>query len=68
MATTAARLQLVRDAIDAIATGGQSVRYGERMVTKADLGELRRLEQQLAAEVTSQSRSGRNRVIYVVPE
>lgn len=63
----ATRLAKVRDAIDAILDGAQSVRYGERQVTLADLGELRRLEKDYEASATAEARAGRNRVTYVVP-
>lgn len=64
-----ARLEQVRAAISSILAGAQSVRYGERQVTRADLGQLRQLEVQYAQEVAAeeqQSRGrGRNRISYL---
>lgn len=70
MATYAQRLQIVRDAIDKIVAGAQSVQYADRRMAKADLGELRRLEQYYESKVAQQARAagGRSRITYVVPQ
>lgn len=70
MATTAERLAEVEVAISAIITGGQLVRYADRQVTLADLGELRRLETYLRNQLAAQKRaaSKRGRISYAVPE
>lgn len=61
------QLKDVQNAITKVLRGGQSVRYGERQVTRADLSMLRKLEQDYAAAVqTEQNRSrGRNRISYM---
>jgi hypothetical protein len=67
--TTAAqvRLSAVQEAIAKILKGGQSVRYGERQVTRADLGTLRKLENDYAADVAAEANRnrGRNRISYM---
>jgi hypothetical protein len=62
-----ARLAAVQDAIDKILKGGQSVRYGERQVTRADLGALRKLEVAYTADVAAEANRarGRNRISYM---
>ena len=64
-----ARLTRVVAAIDALISDAQVVRFRDREVRKADLGELRSLEQQLrlqlAAAQARAARMGRNRVSYV---
>ncbi len=71
MATTAERLQKVRDAIDTLVGTGASVRLGDRQVTRADLTELRNLEKdlmaQLASETSAAAGRGRSRLYYVTP-
>jgi hypothetical protein len=63
------RLEQVRLAITKILTGAQSVRYGERQLTRADLGELRQLEVQYRQEVEAEQSvargRGRNRITYL---
>lgn len=63
------RLARVREAIDKILSGAQSVRYGERQVTRAELASLRMLEQQYAQDVATEenraSGRGRNRITYL---
>lgn len=61
------RLAAVQDAINKILKGGQSVRYGERQVTRADLGTLRTLEKDYAADVAAEANRsrGRNRISYM---
>lgn len=70
--TTATQLTEVRAAISAVLTTGQSVRFGDRQVTHADLGELRVMEEKLQARATAEANAktkrGRNRVSYVVPD
>ena len=68
MATAAERLAEVQSAISAVLNGGQSVQFGDRRVQMADLAELRRAESELIAVVASQTRKGRNRVLYVIPQ
>lgn len=55
MATAAERLQIVRDAIDAILTGGaiQSHSINGRDVTKCSLSELMQLERKLERDVNA---------------
>ncbi|WP_311969339.1 hypothetical protein [Pseudomonas baltica] len=61
------RLAAVQEAINKILKGGQSVRYGERQVTRADLGTLRTLEKDYAADVAAEANRsrGRNRISYM---
>lgn len=61
------RLAAVQEAIDKILKGGQSVRYGERQVTRADLGTLRTLEKDYTADVAAEANRnrGRNRISYM---
>jgi len=61
------RLAAVQEAIGKILKGGQSVRYGERQVTRADLATLRKLENDYAAEVAAEANRsrGRNRISYM---
>jgi hypothetical protein len=67
MTPAQSRLAAVQDAIDKILKGGQSVRYGERQVTRADLGALRKLEIAYTAEVAAEANRarGRNRISYM---
>jgi hypothetical protein len=67
--STATQLASVRAAIAAIEAGSQSVRYGDRQATKADLDVLYARERELMARVAAESRAtGRNRITYVVPD
>lgn len=61
------RLAAVQEAIAKILKSGQSVRYGERQVTRADLGMLRKLEIDYAADVAAEANRGRgrNRISYM---
>lgn len=61
------QLKDVQNAITKVLRGGQTVRYGERLVTRADLGMLRKLEKDYASAVLAeQNRSrGRNRISYM---
>lgn len=70
MPTNTQMLELVREAIAKVVSGAQNVRYADRSVTRADLGELRRLEQYYSSKVAAEARaaSGRSRITYVVPE
>jgi hypothetical protein len=65
------RLAAVQAAIDAVLEGGQSVRYEGRMITLADLGELRALERDYTAQVAAQANAragrGRSRISYAAP-
>jgi hypothetical protein len=65
------RLAAVQAAIDAVLEGGQTVRYGDRWVSLADLGELRALEDSYTAKVAAQANAragrGRARISYAVP-
>lgn len=67
--TYAARLVLVRQAIDKILGGSQSWRFGDRQYTRADLGTLQRMEahyaKMAAKERSASSGRGRNRIRYV---
>lgn len=65
MATTAERLTLVRAAIDEILTTGQSVSADGRRLDMANLAELRKMENDLKAELAAQS--GKTRIRYVRP-
>lgn len=71
MATTAERLQEVRDAISKLVTDGMSVRMADRQVTRADLPSLRAYEKdlmaQLAIETNGTAGRGRARLYYVSP-
>ena len=72
MATTAEQLASVQAAISAIESGAQSTRFGDRLVTFADLATLYERERELRARIVSESVAasgrGRNRVSYVVPD
>lgn len=61
------RLKDVQSAITKVLRGGQAVRYGDRQVTRADLGMLRSLEKDYAAEVQAEQNKsrGRNRLSYM---
>ncbi|WP_462382287.1 hypothetical protein [Pseudomonas sp. Marseille-QA0892] len=63
------RLEQVRAAISKILTGAQSVRYGDRQLTRADLGTLRDLEKEYALEVSAEQARlkgrSRNRITYL---
>lgn len=52
------RLELVGDAIDAIVGGAQSYNLGTRSVTKADLGELVSLEDDIQDEIDALEAGG----------
>ena len=62
-----AQLAAVKEAIAKILRGGQSVRYGERQVTRADLATLRRLENDYEIQVAAEANRnrGRNRISYL---
>lgn len=66
----ATRLQKVRDAIDAILDGAQSVSYAGRQVTLANLGQLRELEKEYetATAAEAATSTGRSRIIYAIPQ
>lgn len=72
MATYKVRLQKVQDAIDEILVTGQSLRFGDRQLTSADLNALRELETdyiaRAAAEANAANGAGRGRVTYVTPQ
>ncbi|SEI17176.1 hypothetical protein [Pseudomonas asplenii] len=61
------QLAAVQAAIAKVLKGGQSVRYGDRQVTRADLGMLRKLEKDYSAQVQAeqQKKRGRNRISYM---
>ncbi|NWD49029.1 hypothetical protein [Pseudomonas gingeri] len=67
MTPTQQRLAEVQTAISKVIKGGQSVRYGERQVTRADLGMLRKLEKDYQAQVLAEQQKsrGRNRISYM---
>ncbi|RXE48711.1 hypothetical protein [Chromohalobacter israelensis] len=60
-----ARLAKVREAIDRIMSGSQSWRINDRHFTKADLGELHRMERYYAKLARREQRAGRNRIRYI---
>jgi len=66
-----AQLVTVRAAIAGVLTGAQSVSYGGRSVTLADLGKLQAYESTLLARLTTEQakavRRG-SRIGYVVPQ
>lgn len=61
------RLQLVRDAIDAILLGGQDVQFDGKRVVEADLSQLRQLESVYEQRAARESRGGRMRTHYGAP-
>lgn len=58
MSDLQARLDAIGEAIDAIITGGQSVAYEGRAVTKADLSRLIEEEKRIEMRLARQNRGG----------
>lgn len=50
-------LKEVNKAINVVLIGGQSYKIGSRQLTRADLGELKRLRTQLQTEITADNGS-----------
>lgn len=53
--TAAGMLEEVNKAIVAVAAGGQSYKIGSRSLTRANLTELKKLREELAAEAAAES-------------
>lgn len=64
------RLQLVRDAIDKIVSGGQTVQFDGRSLSRANLEELTKLETLYESRAAREAnpKAGRSRIIYVTPQ
>lgn len=52
------QLKAVNDAIYKIMVGGQSYKIGTKQLTRADLSELRKMRDQLRAEIVAEGDTG----------